>query len=155
MHTFAHIEALRQQGFSFSQIGEQLGITKDAARGIFSRGLAGRQRARPDGSMDASVRGGVETADDPAGDGGSEPILRAVQPGRDRPGDLHRELAGAPACKLCAFLDGLDPVTRAEWEREIALPEIANAAIAAALRRRDFPIGESSVRRHRGSHVAV
>jgi hypothetical protein len=58
------------------------------------------------------------------------------------------------------FLSRLDPASRAEWEREIALRnvrggyEIPNTAIVVALRRRSVSIEEASVRRHRLNHVA-
>jgi hypothetical protein len=69
---------------------------------------------------------------------------------------LHEELVGerGRACKVCTFLSRLDPVTRSEWESEIALPitEISHAAIVVALRRRGLSIEEASVRRHRRNH---
>lgn len=69
---------------------------------------------------------------------------------------LHEELVGerGRACKVCTFLSRLDSRSRAEWEQEIALPmtEISHAAIVVAMRRRDFPIEEASVRRHRRNH---
>lgn len=40
MTDFASIEALRKQGLSFQQIGAHFGITKDAARGLYARGVA-------------------------------------------------------------------------------------------------------------------
>lgn len=78
---------------------------------------------------------------------------------------LHDELLGetrAGACKLCTFLAQQDPATRAEWQRELALPAIAtagqdnvaHAAIVVALKRRNVSIEEASVRRHRSNHVA-
>lgn len=71
---------------------------------------------------------------------------------------LHEELVGESkggACKVCTFLSRLDPVTRAEWEVEIARPmdEISHTAILVAMKRRAISIEEASVRRHRSNHV--
>ena len=71
---------------------------------------------------------------------------------------LHEELAGqsAPTCKLCAFLSGLSPAERAEWQTELELPVsiIGNIAVLNALKRRGVDIEDPSVRRHRRNHVA-
>ena len=68
--------------------------------------------------------------------------------------ELVRESKGG-ACKVCTFLSRLDPATRAEWEREIALPveTISHAAIVVAMKRRNVSIEEASVRRHRRNHA--
>lgn len=71
---------------------------------------------------------------------------------------LHEELVGESvggACKVCTFLSRLDPLTRSEWEQEIALPvtTISHAAIVVAMKRRGLSIEEASVRRHRRNHV--
>jgi hypothetical protein len=71
---------------------------------------------------------------------------------------LHDELLGESkggACKVCTFLARLDPASRAEWQREIAMPitDITHTAIVVALKRRNISIEEASVRRHRANHV--
>jgi len=73
---------------------------------------------------------------------------------------LHDELVGESrggACKVCTFLSHLDPVSRAEWEQEIARPTetITHTALVVALRRRNVMLEEASVRRHRKNHVTT
>ena len=58
MTDFASIEALRKQGLSYQAIGDHLGITKDAARGLHTRGAARvaelDRHERPDAGLPAS-----------------------------------------------------------------------------------------------------
>ena len=69
-----HIGALREQGFSYAEIGEQLGSSKDAVRGRHVRWLAGRER--PESAADGLAEGLVGEASGPdagrpAGDAGA------------------------------------------------------------------------------------
>lgn len=83
--------ALRDQGFSWFEVGEQLGITPDSARGRYRRyvGVAGRERPSA-----ARAESGLP-ADSPAGEAAA---------GSDRPGDQElrapqlREYPSAAAC---------------------------------------------------------
>lgn len=157
MTDFDTIKALRSQGLSFAQIGANLGITKDAARGTFTRGLAGLKRTQSAADGPCALCGRSDAA--PAADGGDrgrDVLLPTGEPRRDRPGDLHGELRRQPAtaCKLCRYLSGLAPDERTEWEHELALPDVPSPAIVRALERREVYMGESSVKRHRKNHVA-
>ena len=84
MSTPESIDALRAQGYSYTDIGEQLGLSKDAARGRHARWLAERNRhplapdapavpapSEGDGEGRLSFSAAVRDAG-PAGDGDSE-----------------------------------------------------------------------------------
>jgi len=85
----AHIHALRAQGFSYTDIGAQLGTTKDAVRGQHTRWLARRGNAQvPDAPAVPSDREGNAAGrlfipppvypEGPGGDGGSEGAVAAT-----------------------------------------------------------------------------
>lgn len=77
---------------------------------------------------------------------------------------LHDELVGESkggACKVCTFLAGLDPTTRAEWVHEIGILDpkgdyqITHTALVVALKRRNVRVEEASIRRHRKNHAVA
>ena len=81
------IDALRRQGLSYSEIGQQLGTTKDAARGVHRRwGGHGLDVPGDGDAADVSPAG----AGGPAGDRGDAPGLPAGSDGRDLAGDHPR-----------------------------------------------------------------
>ena len=82
--TPSDIDALREQGLSYSEIGERFGITKDAARGLHSRWRL-RRDAVPQ-YLPLRTPGGGSAGDDSTV--GS--ALHADEPGPDRRGDPPR-----------------------------------------------------------------
>ncbi len=78
------IDALRREGLTYSEIGQRLGTTKDAARGIHTRWIARRDRHSelPDHSpyVPPSVGGA-------AGSGFVSPPVPAIRPGSGGRGD--------------------------------------------------------------------
>jgi hypothetical protein len=70
---------------------------------------------------------------------------------------LRDELAAgttATGCRLCTYIDGLEPAAQAEWHEALQLPTktIGNVAVVASLKRRNVIVDESGVRRHRRNH---
>lgn len=59
--------------------------------------------------------------------------------------------AGNP-CKICTFLETLNPGPLTEWLDAIKNRSFSNSAISRALKRRDVIVSESSVSRHRRTH---
>lgn len=90
MTDFASIEALREQGLSFSEIGAHFGITKDQARGYYARGLAKRDRDLAPGGTRSSVSYGAAGSSVAPGDHRLAALLPPDDAGSDRPSDQPR-----------------------------------------------------------------
>ena len=58
-------------------------------------------------------------------------------------------------CKICAYLESIDPGTAAEWDVALAKPVtlVGNTSVQMALRKRGVIVEETSVRRHRRNHT--
>jgi RNase H-like protein len=131
--TPSDIDALRQKGLSYTEIGAQFGITKDAARGLHSRWL---RRVQNDASSTlASLR--AESSNATWGDDVVDPAVRTVEPGPGRPGNPPRYVGfdigyfdleasglvgtyGRLHLGACAHVDG------SVWEARIDDPKYRN-----------------------------
>lgn len=81
--TYENIQALREEGLSFAEIGARFGISKDAARGILSRGQARRSAV---GSLAlAASRSSAADRGDTVGRLLSDPSLPASDAGSSGP----------------------------------------------------------------------
>ncbi len=63
--------------------------------------------------------------------------------------DVSRQISTPAKCKMCSYIGGLDKKDREEIESVLADSSFPAAAIARALKARNFDVSESTIIRHR------